>query len=270
MPPLLLDCRTKLARADELYDDLLTEIKTWIDLGNGRIEAEYRPKRLEYVYIARVVPPPLRWGAIFGDCLHNLRSSLDTLMWQLVLLRGGEPSRQTQFPIFQRRAAYRARAPAMIEGVSRRDRGTLERLQPFYHSRLRGRPPGGHPLALLARLSNIDKHRVIHAATTGLGAVGDGPSVVEGVPNDDAGEILKTTWRRDIDLQDGDEIVRFRLAPTGSDPKVAINWQLVVGVGFGSYAHASDLAYMRKGIYHVMEVFESELGAASETDQMPV
>ena len=125
-------------------------------------------------------------------------------------------------------------------------------------------------MALLARLSNIDKHRVIHAAATRLGFIGDGPPVVEGIPNDDAGEILKTTWRRDIHLQDGDEIVRFRLAPTGSDPRVTINYQLAVGIGFGSYAHASDLAYMRKGVCRVMEVFESELDAASETDQMPV
>lgn len=266
--PLLLYCRIKLERADELYGELLAEIKQWKELGNGRIEAEYRPRRREYVYIARVVSPPPRWRAIFGDCLHNLRSSLDTLMWQLVLLRGGKPSRRTQFPIFERRSAYRARAAAMIEGVSRRDRGTLERLQPFYRSR-GGMPPGGHPLALLARLSNTDKHRVIHAATTGLGLVGDGPPVIEGIPNDDAGEMLKTTWRRDIHLQDGDEIVRFRLAPTGSDPRVAINCELAVGIGFGSYAGASSLAYIREGIEHVMEVFESELGAASESNQMP-
>jgi hypothetical protein len=34
-------------------------------------------------------PSPPRFGIILGDCVHNLRSSLDVLMWQLVLLRGG-------------------------------------------------------------------------------------------------------------------------------------------------------------------------------------
>lgn len=126
------DRRTKLTRADELYGGLIKEVEEWHQLGYGRIETEYRPRRAEYVYIAKIeVPPPLRWGAIIGDCVHNLRSSLDTLMWQLVLLRRGRPLRRTQFPIFERRAAYRARAPTMIDGVSRRDRGTLERLQPF-------------------------------------------------------------------------------------------------------------------------------------------
>jgi hypothetical protein len=261
------DCQTKLARADQLYGELLTEIEQWRAPGGARIEAEYRPKRREYVYIARVVPPPLRWGAIFGDCLHNLRSSLDTLMWQLVVLRGGRPSRRTQFPIFERRAAYRTHASAMIEGVSRRDRGILERLQPFYHSR-GGMPPGGHPLAQLVRLSNIDKHRLIHAATTGLGLFDDdGPRVVEGIPNGDAGQILKTTWRRDIDLHDGDEIVRFRLAPTGSGPIVTINRQLGVGIGFGEWASVSSLLYIREGIDRVLEVFHPEFDAVGENDR---
>jgi hypothetical protein len=217
------DCQTKLARADELYTSLIKEVDEWHEHGYGRIETEYRSRRAEYVYIARI-------GAIIGDCIHNLRSSLDTLMWQLVLLRGGKPSRRTQFPIFERRAAYRARAPAMISGVSRSDRGTLERLQPFYRSR--GRlPPGGHPLAILARLSNTDKHRVIHAAATRLGLHGDVPRddhqrVIKGIPNKDAGEILKETWRRAIELDDGDEIVRFRLAPIGPNPTVTMNYQL--------------------------------------------
>jgi hypothetical protein len=202
------------------------------------------------------VTPP-RWGAVLGDCVHNLRSSLDILMRQLVLLRGAAPSRRTQFPIFVRRAAYRARAPAMIEGVDRRDRGTLQRLQPFYGSR--GRlPAGGHPLAMLARLSNTDKHRLIHAATTGIGLAGDVPAsrVIDGIPNQDAGRIIKATWRRETRLYDSDEVVRFRLAPTGANPVVAINARLVVGVSFESCG--SFLPYVREGVQHVFDVLAPE------------
>lgn len=181
-------------------------------------------------------------------------------MWQLVIMRGGKPSRRTQFPIFERRAAYRARAPAMIRGVGRSDRGTLERLQPFYRSR-GGLPPGGHPLAMLARLSNTDKHQVIHAAVTRLGLHGDvprddNPRVIKGIPNEDAGKILKETWRRDIELDDGNEIVRFRLAPIGPNPEVTMNYQLGVSVSFGLNALGSFLPYVREGVEHVMDTFE--------------
>lgn len=43
--------------------------------------------------------PPQEWGAIIGDVIHNLRSSLDYLIWQLVLSNGKTPSKRTGFPI---------------------------------------------------------------------------------------------------------------------------------------------------------------------------
>ncbi len=241
----------------------------WHQQHGGCLRGEYRPTRHEYVYIAEMGdPPPLRFGIILGDCVHNLRSSLDVLMWQLVLLRGGTPSRRTQFPIFVRRASYRTRAPAMIEGVHRRDRGALERLQPFYNSR--GRlPAGAHPLAMLARLSNADKHRLVHMLKTGLGLAGDPPSsrTVEGIPNEDAGQIVKTTWRRQTELQDGDEIVRFRIAPIGPTPIVTFNCQLTIGASFESCG--SFLPYIREGVEHVLDVLAPEFDPVQSSVQHP-
>jgi len=60
---------------------------------------------------------PERLGVLLGDWAHNLRSALDHLMWQLVILYGGTPNRRTQFPIFQRKRDYDKRAPAMIGGT---------------------------------------------------------------------------------------------------------------------------------------------------------
>jgi hypothetical protein len=39
------------------------------------------------------------FGIIVGDIAHNLRSSLDHLVWQLVLQNRRLPSRRNQFPI---------------------------------------------------------------------------------------------------------------------------------------------------------------------------
>ncbi len=42
---------------------------------------------------------PYRWGAIFGEIVHDLRSALDNLVWQLVVLNGGNPDNRHSFPI---------------------------------------------------------------------------------------------------------------------------------------------------------------------------
>jgi hypothetical protein len=46
--------------------------------------------------------PPFRLGLIFGDFLYNLRSALDNLITQLVLLAGNTPGKHNQFPILDR------------------------------------------------------------------------------------------------------------------------------------------------------------------------
>lgn len=40
-----------------------------------------------------------QWRLQIGEILFNLRSCLDHLAWQLVILDGGKPGEYTQFPI---------------------------------------------------------------------------------------------------------------------------------------------------------------------------
>jgi hypothetical protein len=116
--------------------------------------------------------PPLEWGPIIGDAAHNWRSALDHIAWQLVKVRGnGETSSRTQFPIFdedpfvlpgpddppeliKRRRRARNRFKEQVKGMCDADVALIKRLQPY--NRRQG--PKGHPLSVLARLSNWDKH----------------------------------------------------------------------------------------------------------------
>src|SRR6266511_2429033 len=48
--------------------------------------------------------PTIEWGVRIGDCLHNLRSALDHVVWQLALLHlqrqpTDKEARRIQFPI---------------------------------------------------------------------------------------------------------------------------------------------------------------------------
>jgi hypothetical protein len=122
-----------------------------------------------------VKQPSLHVGVVIGDAIHNLRSCLDHLAWQLAMLTmldGNQPPRSTEFPIFKDRADYfakdadgnprRGSGLYKVRHISEAAQAIIEQLQPFQ----RPSPEGVrvHPLWLLQELSNQDKHRVMNAA----------------------------------------------------------------------------------------------------------
>jgi hypothetical protein len=260
----LAGCHAKLARADHLFQELQEKVEEFFEMNPSGFFSTYDPKKREVTIFPELPGElPLEWGTIVGDFAHNLRSALDQLIWQLVLHRGGTPARRTQFPIFIRRAPYRLRGRAMIEGVARKDRGAIERLQPFRAMR---RPlAGADPLAQLARLSNTDKHRTLHTARVGIG-LADGADFDEFEnwrPNADTGEITKTTWTRaflnSTELKEGVPICRLQLNPAGPNPVVEAPQAWAVGLkltefhgGFGA------LEWVRSGVEHVFQTLGPE------------
>jgi hypothetical protein len=104
--------------------------------------------------------PPEALSLVVGDILHNLRSALDYLAWQLVLANGGTPNEHTQFPIHDSRltSSGKSRAVQIAGGVGAAVIPLLEGLQPYLHAH----SAKSHPLSILKRLSNIDKHRRLH------------------------------------------------------------------------------------------------------------
>src|SRR5205809_8115032 len=50
--------------------------------------------------------PPIHLSTILGDCVHNIRSALDHLSWQLVLVNRQRPTTNTAFPIFLSKEKY--------------------------------------------------------------------------------------------------------------------------------------------------------------------
>ncbi len=95
---------------------------------------------------------------ILGDCVHNLRSALDHLAYQLVVLNKRTPDRRSNFPIFdhphrKRRKCWLRRVPLLVPGISPQANQIIENIQPYQKGDI------GHRLAELRELDNIDKHR---------------------------------------------------------------------------------------------------------------
>src|SRR5688572_1441682 len=80
----------KIERAKEHVQDLETEITAFLGREPYRIVRQDDANTGEQTYRVLVSEDgPLRWGAIIGDVIHNLRTALDHLACQLVLANGG-------------------------------------------------------------------------------------------------------------------------------------------------------------------------------------
>lgn len=108
-------------------------------------------------------------GAVLGDFVHNTRSALDQIMWQLVIASGGTPGYHTHFPVTDsenkwlsdiiNRDPKRGKPPT--EGLRNDALDLVLSAQPWKHH-----PPpdvAKDDLFRLSRMSNKDKHQTLHA-----------------------------------------------------------------------------------------------------------
>ncbi len=107
-----------------------------------------------------------RFGVIFGDVVHNLRSALDYIVTALVDASGVSLTSRHQFPIYIDEQKFLdevgpARSPkrngplgGIVHGV-----GVIEQIQPYK----RDPEPRADQLWGIYRFSNADKHRQIAA-----------------------------------------------------------------------------------------------------------
>src|ERR1051325_6580519 len=104
--------RLKIQRAGEQFKDLRAAIKAFLKGKPYDIErqVDLDAKMIRYVVRIRKSVPPM-WSAIVGEVIHDFRSALDYLVWQLVIHETGAPptSNKTQYPIFETEAGFNSR-----------------------------------------------------------------------------------------------------------------------------------------------------------------
>lgn len=157
-------------------------------------------------------------SAIVGDAVVNLRSSLDHLAWQLVLLDGGEPGRRTKFPIRDQRGED---LPDIWPGIRRRDiRAAVDAFQTYQQSGATGY------VWAVNYLANIDKHRLLVVMVMALHFDRTYWGLPEGFP--DPG-----WWLNVEPLEDGDIVAEFDFgevnAPETFDPRFSFTVKLDEG-----------------------------------------
>jgi hypothetical protein len=149
--------RLKLDRAKEHLAALDSEVADFLKLEPYRVEPKIDAENIygKFGRFRIVHEPPIRFGLIFGDYIHNVRSALDHLVWQLQLKTTSTPKPRSQFPIFKQPNAGRLKD--QTPDVSDEARGVIESLQPYNRTNRHG-PIALHPLWQIGQLDGIDKH----------------------------------------------------------------------------------------------------------------
>jgi hypothetical protein len=111
------------------------------------------------------------WSIRIGEIIHNFRSALDHIVWELAG-RPSIPGTKTQFPVFHSQDGFDARGRKnFLKQVDSSAVKLIESEQPFF-TRKDGTAEGADasPLWHLKELSDIDKHRTIHLTVGTLAA----------------------------------------------------------------------------------------------------
>jgi hypothetical protein len=129
----------KMTRAREHFDSLGPEI----DAVNDLLRQGHKNVQVPHCV-----------GLVCGDCLQNMRSALDYLIYELVLANGGKPNRKHMFPIAMSEDQYERDGIHKIKGIHPRAAAFIDALQPYLLEH-----PSESPLYVLDELTNLNKHR---------------------------------------------------------------------------------------------------------------
>jgi hypothetical protein len=255
--------RLKLDRAEDGLEEINEAIVEYLGEKNYTVEGEFDRDTSKYVLRGRVTKHTLEIGVIAGEIVHNLRSALDHLAWQLALLTTPTPYALTAFPIALTPGEFGSKkGQAMIGDIGSKHRALIETFQPY-----NGTQQAWTPLALgdLRVLSNTDKHRVINATiarsvTKRQLMIGEKLIIVR-----DATAYRDVEWFKGGPI-DGAEIASMTLEGVGPDPKVKVDGLLGVTVAFDDPAlttpNATVVPMLKATFRSVIEViaaFEPDL-----------
>lgn len=227
-------------RAQEHLDALEEEIASFIEREPYVVSYERKPDGSEHIFRAHIRDPaPLTFGILVGECLQNMRSALDHLVWQLAILSGKKtPNGQTAFPVCDTIDFFRSkRQRVKVADLAKEYRAAIEALQPFQV----GGAARDHWLWYLNELARIDRHRVLHV----IGGLPDGPifsthpvdKSVDPIPYQlgQLGQTVTMTLQYSATtFEDGAEVVNWAFDPPRPDVEMKGEFAFAVALGEGA------------------------------------
>lgn len=169
--------KLKIFRAAQHIESLNSELKRYFESNPGKMVRQ--PHACENEAIFKFVPNgpmPARFGLILGDVLQNLRSSLDYLVWELVLAANGQPTEKNMFPVCSTIEFFEEQVRRhRLDGVPPDAIAEIKSLQPCHL----GQDFSKSLLWTLDEFANINKHRRILLTNLMISSVAKENVVVE-------------------------------------------------------------------------------------------
>lgn len=151
--------RVKIERAKQHLRNLEAVRDRFIETKPYLIESKHDPQTGYDIFsVTNVQTPPADIGIIAGDVIHNLRSALDHLAYQLVYVNGATHTKQTSFPIWDDATEYKAQRARKVKGMEQSAIDAIDATEPYQGGK-------GAGLWVLHYLDIADKH---HALLTTL------------------------------------------------------------------------------------------------------
>ncbi len=185
---------------------------------------------------------PDAWAVQLGEIVHNLRSSLDHLVYEAsATADDGTALHGTAYPVYMNEARYNQEAAYRIRGLNDTTKAFVRSLQPFTND-----DPEIVPyLWLLHELSNTDKHRLLNLTTVAhtLASV-DVMYQPGATPLAEAHLLRDVRHVSDLKLEDGAEFYSFRTnEPLPDDARIDWGVETLIELQFGDATpDASGLA----------------------------
>jgi hypothetical protein len=222
---------------------------------------------LEYVLVAYGnTDVPLRFAVLAGEIIHHLRSSLDHLVYALVIQNGGTPTNKNQFPICStaENFAKECKRKKRIDGVSESAKRLIMAVQPYTTP-----TPGDTVLSILNKYDIDDKHKLLPVVTTVVKnseeiRIGTNPEIATAVTRQNKTPTITgfgTPAPQKIS-KDGVEVFKIRLAEPA--PELVATANIVPELVFekcGSLEFSlviKTLVVLFKGTQHTIETFAGE------------
>lgn len=236
--PHLASVRAKIDRAQIHLDAIKAALR--LVLGTKpevhHVATELDFKRQEIIStIPKVEPLEPTLPLMIGDCIHNLRSALDHLVYQLAVQHGtsSDFADKTFFPICLTDTEFNDRPRKRIKPLVSDSAFTeIEKSQPYFAYDI----PEESDIWVLHKLDIIDKHRLLivardqFAITEFTMILGNQPPLHQ--------VISKPKWKP---MEDGAEIIRFQTPMLlEAPPKVGVKIQLARTVEFINTGFACD------------------------------
>jgi hypothetical protein len=185
------DYIAKFDRARCYLEELNTSIEGFFSKDHCTVINEKDPDGGPNSFRVRVIvdTPPIEFSLAMGDILHNLRGTLDHLVYAMAEAAvhpqplSQDIAKKSEFPIIgdtnthgipgAGKKMFADARHTKLRGISPQAQAVIESLQPYH----RGSQFESHPLWALHELSNIDKHRTLLIGTLSNAATMLNPGV---------------------------------------------------------------------------------------------